>query len=153
MPSGAVHFKFWKFGWIPTIGATTYLFYLNHPVEACGVMLGYGLGALIDPDLDIMGTSNAESRMVNKIPVAGHLFYGSIFRKHHRSFWTHTPIVSTAIRILFFFWWIGIFYWKGWIIYEDWHLVLFLGIFAGLSFADFLHWFADSLPKRLTRRR
>jgi hypothetical protein len=113
-----------------------------------GMVFGYEMGRYITPDADIMGTTSSEGFMVNEIPILGHFIfgvlssYGSIFRKYHRSFWTHFPFVSTAIRYLFLFWWI--FYQ----IYQSkmdlyWAIFLFMGMFVGTSLSDAIHWGAD----------
>jgi hypothetical protein len=111
-----------------------------------GYAIGYSLGRYLDPDLDIFGSNNAEGRMVNELPVLGHFLYGissvygSIFRRHHRSWITHWPVVSTLIRLIFIFIipfvvgdGYGInFIGNGWI----WFWV---GMWAGLSQADAIH--------------
>jgi hypothetical protein len=88
--------------------------------------------------------------MVNEIPVLGHLLYGvsstygSIFRRHHRSFLTHFPGISTIIRLIF----------VGFVpflicdnlginlIGNGWHM-FWLGLWSGLSQADALHYWLD----------
>lgn len=88
--------------------------------------------------------------MVNEIPILGHFMYGvsstygSFFRRHHRSFWTHFPIFSTAIRLLFVGFvpfilgdYYGInFIGNGWVMFH-------LGFWAGLSQADAIHYVLD----------
>ena len=99
-----------------------------------------------------MGANGAEGRMVNEIPIFGHFLfgisstYGSIFRKHHRSFWSHFPIVSTAIRLVF----VGF---VPFLIFNNFGISLVsngwykfhLGIWAGLSQADTIHYVLDKL--------
>lgn len=115
-----------------------------------GYLAGYSFHRYCDNDWDIFGSNNAEGRMVNEIPILGHFMYGvsstygSFFRRHHRSFWTHFPIVSTAIRLAFVGFvpfilgdYYGInFIGNGWAMFH-------LGFLAGLSQADGIHWFLD----------
>lgn len=97
-----------------------------------------------------MGTNNAEGRMVNELPGIGHILYGissaygSFFRKYHRSFITHFPVFSTAIRLLyvgFIPFILGDYYGINFI-GNGWHM-FHLGFWAGLSQADGIHWFLD----------
>lgn len=117
---------------------------------ALGNITGYSVGRWVDPDWDIMGTNNAEGRMVRELKIIGHFLYGvsstygSMFREHHRSFVTHFPVVSTLIRIMF----------VGFVpflvcdnlginlIGDGWHK-FWLGFWAGLSTADGIHWWLD----------
>jgi hypothetical protein len=115
-----------------------------------GYLVGYSLGRWCDPDWDLMGTNNAEGRMVNEIPLLGHILYGvsssygSIFRRYHRSWITHFPVLSTIVRLVFLlavpFGYLdayGInFIGGGWV----W---LWVGLLAGLSHADGIHWWLD----------
>jgi hypothetical protein len=147
VPSGQVHLSFWKSAWflpiavagaffIPLKWATFYI--------ALGILLGYGLGYFIDPDLDLLGVTSAEGRML-KIPVLGYLlvpywsFYGAVFRRHHRSFWTHSYVMSTIIRFAYQFWWLVLFstlpMWFAWIL---------SGTFFGLCISDGIHIWADN---------
>jgi uncharacterized metal-binding protein len=111
-------------------------------------MLGYLFGVICDPDWDEMGATGSEGRMV-KVPILGWLMYGissiygAMFRRHHRSFLTHFPGVSTAIRILFVFFWIPLLYYFKIVRWEDWNIDLYSWFWLGLSFGDFLHWGAD----------
>jgi hypothetical protein len=115
-----------------------------------GYMIGYSIHRWCDGDWDLMSVNSAEGRMVNEIPLLGHLLYGisssygSIFRKKHRSWATHWPLISTLIRLIFVFWLpfvlgdaYGInFVGDGWI----WFWVY---IWLGLSHADAIHLYHD----------
>jgi hypothetical protein len=106
-------------------------------------------------DWDLMGTNNAEGRLVNEIPILGHFIYGisssygSIFRRHHRSWMTHYPIISTLIRLIFVLWLpfvlgdgYGInFVGNGWIWF-------WLSLWLGLSLADGIHLYKDIYPSK-----
>ncbi len=120
---------------------------------ALGVLLGYGYGAFVNPDADQVGVTHAEGLMINKIPILGHVLfgywsiYGSIFRKRHRSLWTHTPIISTIIRFLYqfapLFLIIFLNQWNYPIIFQ----VLF-GWLIGQVYSDFLHWREDKRSEK-----
>jgi hypothetical protein len=109
----------------------------------------------IDPDLDLIGITNAESRMMKHfklfgammvaywLPYAYVMRFVGLGRKGHRNFFSHFPGISTAIRL-------------GWIlvipigltIYYNftppYHAILGLvGVWAGLTFADTLHYIMD----------
>lgn len=117
-----------------------------------GYFVGYSFHRWCDNDLDLMGVSGAEGRMVNELPLIGHLMfgassaYGSLFRKKHRSFWTHFPVVSTLIRLVFFFT-VPFIFLDSWginLIGGGW-VWFWLGFFAGLSHADGVHYTLDLL--------
>lgn len=167
MSDGARHHEVWRKGWIVALPLSLLTYVVVdpfHPAWNCGtlgclsgntvyslgVLLGYGMGRYISPDLDLMGVTSDEGRLVNEIPVLGVFLYGhwatygAIFRKHHRSFWTHFPGVSTAIRIIYQFYPLFIvFFLKSW--YFPWIYQIIFGIWIGLSFADFLHFWEDKL--------
>lgn len=149
MPDGKTHFKIWKLGWTAIVPASILLISAKEYALTSGLLMGYALGAYIDPDLDVMGTNDAEGRMVNTIPILGPIvygyssIYGAIFRRHHRSIITHFPIISTAIRLFFFFWWVYFLYMNKFLIFDYNHLYFYLAVLCGLSLADSLHFAAD----------
>lgn len=120
-----------------------------------GYLAGYSLGRYVDPDWDLMSANSAEGRIVNEIPILGHFLYGisssygSLWRKRHRSVWTHYPILSTGIRLTFILWLpfvlgdaYGInFIGGGWI----WFWV---SLWLGLSVADAIHLYKDFFPSK-----
>ena len=167
MSSGKVHHELWRQGWktaLPLSLVTYGAIDLFHPAWACsqigcfagndfytiGFLLGYGWGAFVNPDADQVSITHAEGLMINKIPILGHFLYGywqiygSVFRKQHRSFWTHFPIASTFIRFVWQFWAIYAFLFLqhfelAWV-YQTLH-----GVFLGMSYSDYLHWREDKL--------
>jgi hypothetical protein len=149
MPDGATHYWYFKRGFLIEIPLSLTLCYFDWKFGA-GNLVGYSLGRWIDPDWDIMGTNNAEGRVVNEIPILGHFLYGisstygSLFRRHHRSFLTHFPLVSTLIRLIFVFIFPLVIFdsWKINLIGDGWHM-FWIGILAGLSQADGIHWYLD----------
>lgn len=149
MPDGVTHYFFFKYGYVVEIPLSIFLLFINWKF-ALGNIIGYSFHRWCDNDLDLMGANSAEGRQVNELPVIGHFMfgvssmYGSIFRKHHRSFITHFPFVSTAIRMFFFFifpltvldsWGINTIG-NGWIYFH-------LGFYFGLSSADTIHYTLD----------
>ena len=149
MPDGGTHHKYYNRGYIVSIpvGIITSLWEWKFGL---GYVVGYSLGRYVDPDWDLMGTNAGEGRMVNEIPILGHLVfgvsssYGSIFRKHHRSFWTHFPVVSTLIRLIFITV-VPFVFLDSWginLIGNEWYL-FWLGLWAGLSHADAIHYYLD----------
>ena len=113
-----------------------------------GVFVGYEIGKYVTPDWDCVTATEDESRMMNELPIIGHFLfgisstYGSIFRRKHRKWQTHVPVISTSGRYALLFWWI-------WLqIYQsplDWYwlIFIFIGGFIGLSMSDAVHWLAD----------
>lgn len=149
MPNGLVHYEYFKRGYIFVVPSSLMLFLWDWEF-ALGNFLGYSFHRYCDNDLDLMGVNMAEGRQVNEIPVLGHFMfgvssaYGSIFRKSHRSFLTHFPIISTAIRLAFFGFIpfiLGDYYGINFM-GNGWHM-FHLGFFAGLSTADGIHWALD----------
>jgi hypothetical protein len=149
LPDGVTHYKYFKKGYLAEIPLTLLLIAYDWKL-ALGNIVGYSLGRWIDPDWDIMGTNNAEGRMVNEIPIMGHFLYGvssaygSFWRKAHRSFWTHFPFISTAIRLIYVFLvpFILFDYYKINLIGNGWHM-FHVGVWIGLSQADGIHYFLD----------
>lgn len=148
MPNGEVHHKYFMRGYLVEIPVSIALIFVDFQF-AIGNIIGYSCGRWVDPDWDIMGTNNAEGRMVKELPLIGHFLYGisstygSIFRRLHRSFITHFPFVSTAIR-----WWFVML--LPYLITERFGFMFFygverfwLGTWVGLSQADAIHWWLD----------
>lgn len=113
-----------------------------------GMFVGYEIGRFCSPDWDCVTATADEARMINNIPIVGHFLfgisstYGSIFRRHHRSFITHFPLISTSIRYVIIFWWLWYeIYWStlDW----AWLIFIFIGMFIGTSMSDAIHWWAD----------
>lgn len=143
MPDGTTHHNIWKVGWSISFPTSLYSVTFN-PEFGIGVLVGYGIGRWIDPDWDIVGTTEAEGRMMNELKITGYVLYGissiygAIFRRFHRKWITHLPGLSTAIRMAFILLPIGLL-WKGVFTFP----VLLIGIWFGLSIADGLHYAAD----------
>lgn len=113
-----------------------------------GIFFGYEIGRYITNDWDCVTMTEDESNMSNEIPILGHyLFgvssmYGSIFKRRHRKWETHVPVIATGIRYVFVFWWI---FWQIYLSSLDWYwlIFLFIGSFIGTSISDAIHQWAD----------
>jgi uncharacterized metal-binding protein len=115
--------------------------------------VGYGLGWLVDPDLDMGARTEADKRWRNTIiflpMVLWWKVYAGLIRKYfggHRSMWGHLPLFSTSIRLA----WmlipvtlVGI--WAGFrvSIAPTYVIQVTLGVLAGLSLSDLVHFLAD----------
>jgi len=158
MPNGKIHYRNWYYAApIAFIGGGA-VFYLTGGdliVSMC-VPLGYFLGRWIDPDLDQVGITNAEGRMMGELKIFGAITtawflpyayimrFVAIGRKGHRNFFSHFPGVGTVIRLVWMFWAIAlVFWWYRWDYTYPLHILL--GIFVGLTLADGVHYIADVL--------
>lgn len=145
MPNGKIHYQIWNIGKLGEAILFLGLLFV-YPIVAVGTLIGYWLGQFIDPDMDLVGITSGEGRMLRRFPIMGGFFvaywtlYGAIFRGKHRSFWTHSILVSTALRFSYMFWWLYVFVVKEW---KEWMVLLLLGIYLGLSLADTYHIIAD----------
>ena len=151
MPDGQFHHNMWKAGALVAVPAGIVSVVLVDWRFGLGLLGGYGLGRWIDPDLDQVSISSSEGRMMNDFKILGYVLvgywtvYGAIFRRHHRSFLTHFPVVSTAIRLAYLCWWLFFVYrWLDWS-FTVGHALSWFGILIGLSIADGLHYVADVL--------
>lgn len=155
MSSGVVHYKYYMSGYKYSVPASLGSWYLFGWMFGLGYFLGYSFHRYCDNDWDLMGTSGSEGRMVNELPIIGHLLfgvsstYGSIFRKYHRSAITHWPVVSTAIR-LFFVFSVPVIILHGYGInaLSSELMNMWVGILTGLSHADAIHLYLDIYPKK-----
>lgn len=181
MPDGRTHYNNWTISWVWIVVLVILVTAFQYYFVAIGIAFGYFLGRWIDPDLDQLALTNAESRMMHEIPMLGMLFVASWFPYAylarlvggHRSFWTHFPVVSTAIRIIYMAVVSFIMLFTLYsvvhvlsvmvdvsdiislipfndiqsIVKSEYALMVYYGAFTGLSIADFIHWFADVKSK------
>lgn len=151
MPSGVVHYKWFKRGYMFIVPSSLLLCFWDVRF-GLGNLFGYSFHRYCDNDWDIMGVNEAEGRAVRELPVVGlYLFgvssvYGAVFRKRHRKPETHWPYLSTIIRLLFVFAWPFITLYGYGINPLDWY-VFWLGFWNGLSLADGIHWALDMRAK------
>ena len=167
-PSGKIHNELWKRGFKYAVLASVVVYIVlelmlilvSFPFYSCinehcfsnpllvsiGLFLGYVFGKWITPDLDVFGITQSEWEAVRVAKIFGLLFvmywmpYGYIFKGKHRSFWTHSYVISTLIRQMYAFWWIFVVSGtEGFVL----QLVVFSGLFLGLFGSDGLHIYAD----------
>ena len=149
MSTGAIHYKYYIRGYRYSIPISVASAFVDWKF-GIGYLAGYTLHRYVDNDWDIQGVTSSESRAVNELPVIGlYIFgvssvYGAVFRKRHRKWETHVPVISTIIRlvVLFLFPFLvgdgyGVnFIGGGWIWF-------WLGLWSGLSHADGIHLYHD----------
>jgi hypothetical protein len=151
LPSGNVHYKFYKFGFLTSIPSSLYMLVNISPSIAFGNIMGYWFHRYCDNDWDIVGINHSEGRAIRELKVIGWLIYGvssmygAIFMDNHRSFLTHFPLVSTLLRLIFLFWWIPVLWFFNKITIEFWEVQFAVGFLLGLSQADTYHYFADMI--------
>ena len=143
MPSGRIHHFWWKrFRWLALTGAA--LFALLDLAIGAGFLAGYWLGKYVEPDLDHRNFTGSEYRAMRELKFIGAILVGYFqpyaYLLPHRHFLSHTPIISTAIRFVYLFWWVGIL----WVKSDNIILLnVMLGIFYGLCMSDTVHWMLD----------
>lgn len=170
MPDGKTHLTIWKkhlSRWVVACISLAFVMLLGDwPIEAVLVFafagLGYVFGYYVDPDLDQVGLSSAEGRMLRDFPGPGAvvaawwLVYGYVAQTilgGHRAFLTHFPGVSTIIRVAWTWLPICVIMWVIRFPIPDLTWWAVVGMWLGLSFADYLHWRADMRSTRSKRRR
>ena len=157
MAEGAVHLNFWKKG-LPIILALSvgiYFVYGSIPL-AISLFLGYLMGYLIDPDLDMPNMTYAKRRWRNTIVFYPVYWYWQMYAwtiarvfGGHRAFMNHFPLVSTSIRFLWMFTPIvvGLLFYYGVPAWDDqtWMNVItyVVAMLAGLTLSDAVHYTLD----------
>jgi len=101
---------------------------------AFGVFLGCMAGMVITPDLD----QSEARRGFNYWSLYGRLI-------PHRSFWSHCPVIGTAIRCAYLLW-APAFVIRYWHLPWEFAKEFLIAAFIGLCVADFGHWFLDLFP-------
>lgn len=145
MPDGIHHSNVQKAGWIVVAPASLYAGLTIHPAIGMGIGLGYFLGRYVNCDADISGLTSAEGFAINELKIFGYVlvaymtFYGIVFRRMHRSIFTHGPFLSTAIRWIYLFWWL----WFVPIVWQDWMLMMLFSSYLGMVLVDIPHWISD----------
>ena len=94
-------------------------------LEAYCIAAGLALTYWVNPDLDLNYAARDPLHLY---------FYPYSRRFHHRSFWSHFPVVSTLIRLAY----LG---WPLLFLSPDWNLVGHF--FAGMALSDAFHWVLD----------
>lgn len=100
-------------------------------------------GVFLSPDLDVdngyIGGAIIR-RKLGCLPAAAWKFYWKPYAVliPHRSFISHAPILSTAIRLVYVGWW-----WPFLLVRFPDAYIWLLWFAAGLAIVDFHHWFMD----------
>lgn len=149
MPDGVTHVKIWKAFFPLTLFVALFIAISWDWYIAFFVIVGWGLhGFGIDNDLDLTGINRGEAlwtKLVIFIPLIGwSTFYARILQKWggHRGYWTHSFIVSTFIRLMFFGY--PFIYWFTQHFKDTLHRE-FIGMFIGLCISDSFHTIADMI--------
>ena len=139
MPSGKIH----SIACLAVAGVSTSATFLLGGEWPQVVAIGAGAvsGILLSPDLDV-DSGHIGDAIIRK-------YFGLIVEKivdvilfpyrkicKHRGFFSHSPIISTLIRLLYLSIWIGpIVYWLGWWKWHPW-MAWWVG---GLMLSDAVH--------------
>ncbi|HPH95371.1 MAG TPA: DUF2227 family putative metal-binding protein [Anaerolineaceae bacterium] len=126
--------------------------------QAMAFSLGALLGIILTPDLDLVGGSISQ-RQVRKSTgniiglIWAMLWYPYAKLLGHRSFWSHTPIIGTIIRIIYVFG-LPLLLWS--MLWQAGHVSvpppipvlgqldpLLFWVLLGLSVSDLFHWLMD----------
>lgn len=140
MADGKTHQRF-------AIAGTVAVAALTIPHDEIAYTIGAAVAVVLDPDLDLYQVkTQSESTMEKLLPeplfrvwFAWTTAYGTLFP--HRSFWTHTPGLGTAIR---FAWMLGPLVLLGLPAAWLWGPGL-LKAWAGATFIDGIHWVLDTV--------
>jgi Uncharacterized metal-binding protein len=149
VPSGKVHTRA---SLVLTASGFPVALWTCDPLAGLACAAGSASGVVLSPDLDVDHKTESEEVVWRWGCVFGIAFmtywlpYGLVMP--HRSFWSHFPVVSTSIRVVYGFWWLvplsfairltpgPLFWW-----YFAWW-------FAGLCLSDAAHWMMDKLSKK-----
>ena len=163
MPSGQKHDDLWRKAYLAPIFASVFSFTLleftlsyiypysclisnlycftNSLLISIGIPLGYLLGRVVTPDMDMIGITKTEWDILRKGKLLGVFFImywmPYAYLVSHRSYLSHSYMFSSFIRMIYMFWWV--------MFLHPINLVLFIlfGIFFGLSVSDGIHIWAD----------
>jgi uncharacterized metal-binding protein len=151
MPSGRVHRRLWRRWRGLAFAGAILLVAQGHWILGLSLPLGYTLGSVVDPDMDMPRTTTyAKSKW--KILKPWWTAYGHISQRlfgGHRSTFSHMPVLSSLFRLI----WLSIpFTLPPLILFPRATISLlvspvltnfFLGTLLGLSLADLVHVIAD----------
>ena len=105
---------------------------------------GFAIHRWIDPDLDLKGYSDSEARMIQDFGLFGYVLraYFNIYARvcyaiggKHRGWMSHSPLLSTFIRLVWLLWWVPF------VVRVPWEA--YVVVWAGLAHADLIHILAD----------
>ena len=112
---------------------------LDKPHHATAALLAGLWAVIVQPDLDQIDNSGYYGLYI--LEKTGGLFTSKVWRLYwtpysrfqHRSFWTHFPVISTIVRLIYGGWWFLPF-----LVNEPGSI--FVALVIG---ADFVHWVMD----------
>ena len=115
----------------------------GYPLRSLVMVAGCLAGILLTPDLDVDAGNIGMSIIrtwLGGIPAVLWFWYWRPYSKliPHRSVVSHLPILSTAIRLVYMFWWVPLLYGR----FPDVGL-WFIWFFAGLALVDLNHAFLN----------
>lgn len=166
MANGKAHFTaYQRASFTPIVLAGVLLFIRpDWWLASFGILLGYFLvSRYLTPDIDLVGITSEESRAMREwhligvawtmywMPYAFLMRFVGLGRKGHRNFFSHVPLISTAIRYAYL-----VFPWTGLAVvvaqYFSWTLPPFNwqlmgGAIAGSTILDTLHFVQDIFDK------
>lgn len=173
MPNGATHLRLWKAGIIPIAVGSVAIGLRGRGEEwwalSIPLIVGYGLGYLIDPDMDMK--QNTRSKKIWRshlllLPLyPWWLVYSWVagrFLGGHRSLYTHLPGLSTGLRMIWFIFPLALAIWLASALVSSTNsgllsrnitqwlpqfLKMVLWMFIGLSVSDTIHSVADIIRK------
>lgn len=157
MPPGRPHTQATLIATFVLTGVSAYLVMTTNRPDWVGAIAGGLSGLFLGPDTDVDDGSiaNYHARRI------GFLFgvfwraywypYAKLFP--HRGLISHTPILSTLIRIVYLFWWWGV-WWLLWALgYVDYFwfpsLIFVLSFVGGLILVDAIHIVMDFTSTRV----
>ena len=123
---------------------------MGGPVVGLGMAAGCLIGVLLTCDIDQIddGTIHtAEKWFIRYVPVLGYLWlalwdpYARCVR--HRNLLSHFPLLATGGRVGYVYLWLRVFK-LSWPLPPE----LTIGMIAGLTISDILHWVMDGGPVR-----
>ena len=159
MPAGYIHLNIWR-RYLRAVPLVSAGLMVVHWQLGLGFLLGYLLGYYIDPDLDQVGMSSVEGRLLNDFKLAGAFIvafwipYGYLSK--HRGI-SHFPFIGTAIRWLYMLAFVVVLVRPS--IQQVQSLlpaqIFGLGVYLGNAISDILHAGADFgwVPIKRTDRR
>ena len=128
--------------------------YVTHSPAWVAVSAGAFTGLAILPDLDLdKGCTATKAFLPWRV-----IWWPYSRLVRHRSWVSHLPVVSTAIRLLYLAAWLvipALYVWRNWP--GAWNNLAALALvyapfaFLGLCAADTAHWIMDNRPKALRR--
>jgi uncharacterized metal-binding protein len=150
MPSGEVHAGTSKALTVPLLFGVPFLAE-RLPGDLLPLIAGFAAGGgaiagiFLSPDLDIDHKTISETWLIKAGWLFGYLFFAYWYPYArliaHRSAWSHAPLFSTLLRVLYTVWPL--------LLFSEYRALLFTEFWAwfvvGLVVSDVAHWLMDTL--------